>query len=67
MAGAEALINDIAAANQKKLGFSISIGSGLLGGDRKLEGRPAISLPLRVGDGLIYLGPLKLGEIPPLF
>jgi hypothetical protein len=67
VAGAEALINDIAAANQKKLGFSISIGSGLLGGDRKLDGRPAMSLPLRVNDGLIYLGPLKLGEIPPLF
>ena len=67
VAGAEALINDIAAANQRRLGFSISIGSGLLGGDRKLDGRPAISLPLRIGDGLIYFGPLKLGEIPPLF
>jgi hypothetical protein len=67
VAGAEALINDIAAANQKKLGFSISISSGLLGGNKKLDGRPAISLPLRIGDGMIYFGPLKLGEIPPLF
>jgi len=67
VAGAETLINDIAAANQKKLGFSISISSGLLGGNKKLDGRPAISLPLRLADGSIYLGPLKLGEVPPLF
>jgi hypothetical protein len=67
VAGAESLINDIAAANRQKLGFSISISSGLLGGNKKLDGRPAMSLPLAVRDGLIYLGPLKLGEVPPLF
>lgn len=67
IAGAESLINDVLAANRRKLGFSVSLGLGLLGGSKKLEGRPAIGLPLRVADGTMYLGPVKLGEVPPLF
>jgi hypothetical protein len=67
VAGAEALINEVLAANRQKLGFSMSVGLGLLGGNKKLEGRPAIALPLRVNRGTVYLGPLKLGEVPPLF
>jgi hypothetical protein len=67
IAGAEGLINDVLAMNQKKLGFSMSIGLGLLGGGKKLEGRPAISLPLRLRDGHAYLGPVKIADVPPLF
>jgi hypothetical protein len=67
IAGAEALINDVLAANKQKLGFSVSIGLGLLSGNKKLEGRPAISLPMRVRDGTAYLGPVKIAELPALF
>jgi hypothetical protein len=67
VAGAESLINDVLAMNQKKLGFSMSIGLGLLGGGKKLEGRPAISLPLKLRDGHAYLGPVKIADVPPLF
>jgi hypothetical protein len=67
VAGAEGLINDVLAANTKKLGFSMSIGLGLLGGGKKLEGRPAISLPLRLRDGHAYLGPVRFADVPPLF
>lgn len=67
VAGAEALLNDVLAMNQKKLGFSMSIGLGLLSGGKKLEGRPAISLPLRLRDGHAYLGPVKIADVPPLF
>jgi hypothetical protein len=67
VAGAEALINDVLAMNSKKFGFSMSIGLGLLGGGKKLEGRPAISLPLRLRDGHAYLGPVKIADVPPLF
>lgn len=67
VAGAEAFINEVTAAHKQKLGFSVSLGLGLLGGNKKLEGRPAISLPLRVADGTIYFGPLKIAEVPPLF
>jgi hypothetical protein len=67
VAGAESFINEVAAANREKLGFSVSLGLGLLGGNKKLEGRPALSLPLRIADGTLYFGPLKVGEVPPLF
>jgi hypothetical protein len=67
IAGAEALINEVLAANKQKLGFSVSIGLGLLSGNKKLEGRPAISLPMRVRDGTAYLGPVKIAELPRLF
>ena len=67
VAGAEALINDVLAANKQKLGFSVSIGLGMLSGNRKLEGRPAISLPLRVKDGSAYFGPVKVADVPALF
>jgi hypothetical protein len=67
VAGLEGFINDVAAANRQKLGFSVSLGLGLLGGNKKLEGRPAVTMPLRVTDGTIYLGPLKLAEMPALF
>jgi hypothetical protein len=67
IAGAEAMINDVLAANKSRLGFSVQIGLGLLGGGKKLEGRPAISLPLRLRDGKAYLGPLKFADVPSLF
>ena len=39
----------------------------LLGEQTKLEGRPAVSVPLRFTDGAAYLGPLPLGRSPSLF
>ena len=38
-----------------------------LGEKAILEGRPARSFPLRFVDGAVYLGPLKVGQVPPLF
>jgi hypothetical protein len=67
VAGLESLINEYAAANKKKLGFSVSIGLGLLGGNAKVEGRRALALPLRISNGVMMLGPIKFGEIPALF
>jgi len=67
VAGLEAFINQVAAANKQKLGFTVSIGLGLLGGNAKVEGRRAIAMPLRIADGVMLLGPIKLGEIPALF
>jgi len=67
VAGAEGFINELLAANKERLGFSVSLGLGLLSGKKKLEGRPAISLPLRVADSIIYFGPIKVGAVPRLF
>ena len=40
---------------------------GLLAGSKQVEGKPAIAIPLKVTNGAMMLGPLKIGEIPPLF
>ncbi|MEH2622738.1 hypothetical protein V1292_000793 [Bradyrhizobium sp. AZCC 1719] len=38
-----------------------------LGKEAELEGRKARAFPLRFVDGAVFLGPLKVGQVPPLF
>lgn len=45
----------------------ISAGINSLGSEAMLEGKKARSFPLRFADGAVFLGPLKVGQIPPLF
>jgi hypothetical protein len=45
----------------------VAAGLGALGKDAVLEGRKARSFPLRFSDGAVFLGPLKVAQIPPLF
>ena len=66
IAGLDAFINSFTGANRQQ-GFGITFGLGLLGGKVTVEGRPAVALPLRVADGTMYLGPIKIGEVPALF
>jgi hypothetical protein len=40
---------------------------GLLGERTVLENKPAITMQLRLTDGAAYLGPIPLGQIPPLY
>lgn len=42
-------------------------GAAMLGKPADLEGRQAVTLPLRFSDGAVFLGPLKVGEMAPLF
>ena len=32
-----------------------------------LEGKPAVTLPLRFVDGAVFLGPIPVGRVPPLY
>jgi hypothetical protein len=45
----------------------LAAGINALGTAATLEGKPARSFPLRFADGTVYLGPLKVGQVPPLF
>jgi hypothetical protein len=45
----------------------VAAGINALGKETVLEGRKARALPLRFVDGTVYLGPLKVGQTPPLF
>jgi hypothetical protein len=40
---------------------------GLLGQATELDGRRAVTMPLRFADGAISLGPLALGRTGPLY
>ena len=42
-------------------------GAAMLGQPAELEGRKAVMLPLRFADGVVFLGPLRVGEVAPLF
>ena len=45
----------------------ISAGVNLMGQPAELEGKRAVSLPLRFEDGMVSLGPIKIGAVPALF
>jgi hypothetical protein len=45
----------------------LAAGVNALGKDATLEGKPARAFPLRFVDGAVFLGPLKVAQVPPLF
>lgn len=44
-----------------------AVGISMLGEQTDLEGRRAVRLPLRFADGAAFLGPIAVGQVPPLF
>ena len=45
----------------------VAAGINSLGKEAVLEGKKARAFPLRFVDGTVFLGPLKVAQIPPLF
>jgi hypothetical protein len=54
-------------ARQQATSSNLSLGINLLGDQTTLEGKRAVTLPLRFDDGTIFLGPLRIGTTPALF
>ena len=52
---------------RQQAGANISAGINLLGEQTTLEGKRAVTLPLRFNDGLVFLGPIPFGNTPALF
>lgn len=52
---------------RQQAGANISLGINLLGEQTTLEGKRAVTLPLRFTDGSIFLGPVAIGNVPALF
>jgi hypothetical protein len=46
---------------------NIGLGINMLGQQTTLEGKRAVTLPLKFTDGAIYLGPIPVGKVPALF
>ena len=47
--------------------IGVAAGINALGTEAVLEGKKARAFPLRFVDGAVYLGPIKVGQTPPLF
>ena len=52
---------------RQQAGANLSLGIDLLGEQTTLEGKRAVALPLRFTDGAAFLGPVPIGNVPPLF
>ena len=52
---------------RQQAGANLSLGINLLGEQTTLEGKRAVTLPLRFDDGAIFLGPIRIGNAPALF
>jgi hypothetical protein len=61
------LLPGLGSVAREHAGAGAAAGVSLLGEPAQLEGRAAVSLPLRFVDGTAYLGPLAVGQVPPLF
>jgi hypothetical protein len=38
-----------------------------MGQPTEIDNKPAVALPLRLSDGAVYLGLIRIGDVPPLF
>ena len=52
---------------RQQAGANISAGINMLGEQATLEGKRAVTLPLRFNDGAVFLGPVPIGITPALF
>jgi hypothetical protein len=52
---------------RQNAGPSIVMGLGAIGQNATLDGKPAVTVPLRFSDGQVLLGPFPVGRTPPLF
>ena len=52
---------------RQQAGANLSAGINLLGEQTTLEGKRAVTLPLRFDDGAVFFGPIRIGIAPALF
>jgi hypothetical protein len=52
---------------KQNVNVGVMAGINSLSKDAELEGKKARAFPLRFVDGAVYIGQLKVGQIPPLF
>lgn len=54
-------------ARQQATSSNLSLGINLIGEQTTLEGKRAVTLPLRFEDGSVFLGPIWIGNTPAMF
>jgi hypothetical protein len=65
--GLDRIIPGLGGAVRNNSGAIAAVGIAALGEPRELEGRKAVGLPLRFSNGAVFLGPIPIGQMPPLF
>lgn len=66
--GLDRLVPGLGGALRERYGANLmAAGIAMLGQPAELDGRKAVALPLRFTDGAVYLGPVLVGQTPPLF
>lgn len=61
------LVPGLGAIARQNAAPGIMAGLGAIGQNTTLEGKPAVTLPLRFADGAAFLGPIPIGRVQPLF
>lgn len=61
------LLPGLGQAARRQAGSGLSVGLSLIGRPAELDGRKALALPLRFVDGAVYLGPVRVGAVAPLY
>ena len=67
MSALDRLIPGLGGAIRESANASIVDTLKKMGEPSAIDNRPATVLPLRFADGSVYLGMLRIGELPPLF
>ena len=52
---------------RNRAGAGLAMGLALIGRPAELDGRKALTLPLKFVAGAVHLGPLRVGSVAPLF
>jgi hypothetical protein len=66
--GLDRLLPGLGGAVRGQSGANLAAaGISMLGEQTQLDGRRAVALPLRFADGAVFLGPIAVGQVPPLF
>jgi hypothetical protein len=61
------LIPGLGQIARNRAGAGLAMGLALIGRPAELDGHKALALPLRFTDGAIFLGPVRVGSVAPLF
>ncbi len=67
VAGFDQVLQSLMGGRAQGLQAGLMAGLALLGPPAELEGKRAVQLPLRLQDGAVLLGPVRVGRIEPFF
>jgi hypothetical protein len=65
--GLDRILPGLGGVVRNNSGAIAALGVSALGQPAQLDGKPAVTLPLRFADGAAFLGPIPIGQAAPLF